>query len=388
MNITPSTPKKCKTKFPISSIVLCDADSRTVKVTVKGADWDRTIKAFADALYWHGELFGFQGLLTYDYSCGERGKDVRQALSTIQKILVENRKNIEVCFRENGKQFKLDLPDFTQDGDKWGKKLEDRKNLMLPRIAKDLDSAVRNHKGFRWYRNLFGEVWSGRVLGLEVCKCEGENKISFGIGKVSKNGSNGKPRKRFVEIVGNRPLEYRQGDIPQAGDLLRELIEDRQNGELAKFQKEHSLEARILSGELDVVVKDVGKLIPIIPLDRPPFQFPTRWFVGGRPRFVDCIMTDGHRPWVVELKVPEKGQSEYYRHAIPQAVLYREYIRNAGGVTQWFRDQRIDPHKCEAVIGVPILRSNRGHDGASQLLEHLEMVARPFGVKVVEIQGA
>ena len=84
-------------------------------------------------------------------------------------------------------------------------------------------------------------------------------------------------------------------------------------------------------------------------------MFPTLWSHthGARARYVDVLMRSNDIPWVVELKVNSGGKGKYYRHAIAQVVLYREFIRTATWIHPWFEDQGLDPQKCQAVVAFP-----------------------------------
>lgn len=47
-----------------------------------------------------------------------------------------------------------------------------------------------------------------------------------------------------------------------------------------------------------------------------------------------------------------RGEGVYYRHAIAQAVLYRESIRNATPLHFWFHDFDVAPTACRAAVVV------------------------------------
>jgi len=114
-----------------------------------------------------------------------------------------------------------------------------------------------------------------------------------------------------------------------------------------------------------------------------PFQLPTLWAPQGRARFLDALMHSEKVPWAVEIKEP-KGSSvgEDYRHAITQAVLYREFIRRAKELHSWFERQSLDASQCRAAIAFPKMESNQKQQ---ELLRHHQEVARAFGVEVIEI---
>lgn len=57
-------------------------------------------------------------------------------------------------------------------------------------------------------------------------------------------------------------------------------------------------------------------------------------------------------PWAVELKHHVGGAGQYYRHAVGQAVLYREFIRRADLLEPWFEKRGMDRGSCEALVAL------------------------------------
>ncbi len=49
------------------------------------------------------------------------------------------------------------------------------------------------------------------------------------------------------------------------------------------------------------------------------------------------------------------GVGQYDRHALGQAVLYRQFIRQARALHFWFDDQGLDATGCKAAVVVPDL---------------------------------
>ena len=91
-------------------------------------------------------------------------------------------------------------------------------------------------------------------------------------------------------------------------------------------------------------------------------QFPTLWGTDGRARYLDALLHKGRTPWAIEIKVDIDGSGTgiggYYRHAISQAVLYRQFIRAATPLHAWFKDQDLDADDCRAAVVVPDLTAD------------------------------
>jgi hypothetical protein len=116
-----------------------------------------------------------------------------------------------------------------------------------------------------------------------------------------------------------------------------------------------------------------------------PFQFPALWSPSGQARFIDVLMHIDETPYVVELK--ESGGSSPgldYRHAITQAVLYREFVKNASELHPWFLEKGINPARCQAAIAFPKMRTIPKH---KMILKQHKDVAKAFSVEVIEIEG-
>jgi hypothetical protein len=104
-------------------------------------------------------------------------------------------------------------------------------------------------------------------------------------------------------------------------------------------------------------------------------------------RYSDVIQRDAverDRPWVVELKVDAgKGQAQYFRNAIVQAVLHREFIRKGAQVRPWFNDHDLDSTLCRAGIAFPKLRGPDAHQ--TKLRTGATTLASLFDVSVFEV---
>jgi hypothetical protein len=247
-----------------------------------------------------------------------------------------------------------------------------------PRMAMDLETAV-NDDCFRWYRSVTSNYWSGRIEGLEVCRVSSDVKER----RLQVGGDNEGPAKRgFKAVLDEMGLEagsFEPHEIERVASAIHALAESRKNGELNNYQREHLLESRILSGKLKIVTS-AGVPTPV--LDKHPFQYPALWTPGGSARFVDALMRIGDVPYVVELKA-HSNRGQGYRHAVTQAVLYREFIRKADLLHPWFESRGLDPRKCQAVVAFPELG---GRNRGLLLSQHSE-VGRAFDVEVVEIKG-
>lgn len=259
----------------------------------------------------------------------------------------------------------------------WYARLMEEKS-DLPDIAKDLEAAV-NDDSFRWYRSVTADYWSGRIGGLEVCRVSSDGKER----RLQLGGINEGPAKKvFMKILEEEKVKagaFEHHQIKDVAKAIRSLAESRKNGKLKKYQREHLLESRILSGNLKIATA-AGTPVPV--LGDHPFQYPALWVPGGSAKFVDALMRIGDVPYVVELKA-ESNRGQGYRHAITQAVLYREFIREAVALHPWFERRGLDPRKCRALVAFPELEGrNRG-----LLLNLHSAVGRAFDVGVAEIKG-
>jgi hypothetical protein len=115
-------------------------------------------------------------------------------------------------------------------------------------------------------------------------------------------------------------------------------------------------------------------------------QFPTLWGTGGPARYLDALLHKGRTPWAIEMKVDIDGRGTgiggYYRHAVSQAVLYREFIRAATPLHFWFQDQCLDANDCRAAVVVPDLTAE------SARRDHradLQAICKLFDVELIEV---
>ena len=92
-------------------------------------------------------------------------------------------------------------------------------------------------------------------------------------------------------------------------------------------------------------------------------------------------LRDGRTPWAVEIKVerPKLGVKNYYRQAISQAILYRQFIRTAEPIRPWFERHKLDQETCRAAVVVPELAI----PAASS--EDLRRLCKVFDVELIEV---
>jgi len=133
----------------------------------------------------------------------------------------------------------------------------------------------------------------------------------------------------------------------------------------------------VLRGKVPV---QVGDTFLKVVCQKWPFQFPTRWSEKGRPRYVDALLRDGEVPYFVELKVGTASMAQYFRHAVTQVVLYREFIRKALLLHPWFEEQGLDAKRCRAIVAFPKKAKSKADD-----LSELRALAGFFDVEIVEL---
>lgn len=113
---------------------------------------------------------------------------------------------------------------------------------------------------------------------------------------------------------------------------------------------------------------------------------PTLWGASGSARYIDALLHKGRTPWAIEMKVDIGGTGTgiggYNRHAISQAVLYRQFIRAATPLHVWFTDQDLDADACRAAVVVPDLTAdNARRDHRADL----QSICKLFDVELIEV---
>lgn len=206
--------------------------------------------------------------------------------------------------------------------------------------------------------------WSLRLEGLEVARVSasgGELKV----GKDGRGGGQSLARKEWIATVHEtKPLRVSDSDdsVEVAVRLIAAFADrwlvSATNSAAVLVQNEHALESRILRAV--VPLKVGGRRLELIRPDDGIVnwgsQFPTKWGPGGSARYLDALLRDGDVPWAIEIKVQGPGGvGQYYRHAIVQAVLYREFIKGATDLHFWFERERLDARLCHAGVVIPTI---------------------------------
>lgn len=354
------------TRRSISAKVGWRLDDDGVSVRVEDPHADVQRNAMLDALH------------VWVVDCNRRGRvrlelpriapGVADALATLQAALVH--------------PVELDVeptigaaPDLGSGTEPWyGQLLARDKRLGdgLPEIAKLLDDAIASDT-FEWYATLNGPL-TGRVDGLIVCRLDGRQRGVVGIGTSKKAAT------LFAGATGRAgPLAFSRENWEEAAAAIRGVVAERIAAEspLRNLDGEHRLEARVLRGAVNVVRTNGIKLDVALASS----QFPSRWTVGGRARYLDVLMREGHTPWAVELKTRSGGAGKYLRHGVGQAALYRSFIHQATPLHPYLRDLGVDPAACRAAVAFPKLEG----PAAARRTQEVQEVAKLFDVEVIEL---
>lgn len=204
-----------------------------------------------------------------------------------------------------------------------------------------------------------GTRWSLRVEGLEVGRVTAKGGY-LDVGKEGKLGGQSAARISWLSHE-DRSARVSFGtddaDLARAAATIKHFASGWTPADpaLAPEQNEHALESRILRGAVPVAAD--GRELELIREHGTVnwgSQFPTKWGRDGSARYLDALLRDGSTPWAIEMKVQGAGGvGQYYRHAIAQAVLYREFIRGATPLHPWFEAYGLDPNACQAAVVVP-----------------------------------
>jgi len=268
-----------------------------------------------------------------------------------------------------------DLPNFSPlpKVEGWADSLMSRPTVV-PTLGRELATLVeKSVPAFRWYRNVTSDFWSGRVAGWQVCVlADGANVIRFG------------PTKN--ERVQNGPVS--RAGLKKLAAWLEGFARERgrSEGREGEHKREHLLEAGIWREAVPVILpSSSAQLKSIVPFKEAPLQVPALYSSDEEApaRFVDAVMREEGIPWVGELKVESGGQGQYYRHAITQAVLYREFLRQGSEMHPWFTQRGLFPEQFAGAIAFPRVRGSKGH--RTHILSQLRDTAACFGVEVVEL---
>ena len=345
------------------------------------------INALVDAVYLHLQTRGSIGNLRLVLGKKKDPKVVVEIISAIAHMIESLKIPLKIDLQIDSDHPDCETEDFAgvPKIQNWMAFLDERGKQKPPQLSLQLSKLV-DHGSFRWYRSVTGKEWSGRVEGLQVCTVQPDSgNIWLGVGKHGKNG-NGGAREEFLKISKHGDKTFKASEIDDVAGIIRALVKSRTHGNLNKFQKEHFLESRVLRGAEKLMVK--GKMLETV-CRHDPFQFPTLWAPEGKARYLDALMRLGNVPWAVELKEPSgSSRGQGYRHAITQAVLYREFIRQAKDVHPWFTNQNLDAELCQAAVAFPLMENKdkpAEHQKLRKLFQQHKKVADAFGVEIVEI---
>lgn len=248
----------------------------------------------------------------------------------------------------------------------------------LPTLVAGIVEAV-NDPALRAYPLLSTKVgWSLRLEGLEVARATSKS-ATLNVGKDSKTGTRSLPRGEWIAATGQAHPVVTDDPHRAAGLIASFASAWRSLATTRTDQDEHALESRILRGNVTLRANDVPlALIQPHPVVNWGSQFPTKWGPAGKPRYLDALLRDGSTPWAIEMKVQGgAGVGQYYRHAVAQAVLYREFIRQATPLHSWFDERGLNAKACEAAVVVPRLTNPKQlhwRDRVARLCDAFEVV--------------
>ena len=278
---------------------------------------------------------------------------------------------------------------------RWRRLLSEVLQRGLPPLVRDVMDQVGREE-LRAYPMLSQPGrWSIRLEGLEVARLDGAGGF-VDVGKPGKDNAVSPARREWLQASEPGVARDVRADDPGAIAAAARQITRFAAAWLnpgGKQQNEHALESRILRGHTPIDVPGVGVLDLIPPPTRDlegyanwGSQFPTLWGTGGPARYLDALLRKGRTPWAIEMKVDIGGSGTgiggYYRHAISQAVLYREFIRAATPLHFWFQDQDLDANDCRAAVIVPDLTAgNARRDHRADL----QSICKLFEVELIEV---
>ncbi len=243
--------------------------------------------------------------------------------------------------------------------------------------------------------------WSLRVEGVEAGRYA-KGQLTLTVGKdgstdpVTGTRRMSSPRTKWQQATGlTSPLVINEDDDLTAGvaalaAFAEAWLPPRNTLAAAAKQEEHALESRVLRGLVPLTPRGGGRLQLLDPgepggdhrgIVNWGSQFPTRWGHdgGNSARYLDALLRDGDTPWALELKaaLPGSGLRAYYRHAVGQAVLYRQFIQTATPLRPWFDRYGLDQAKVRAGVVLPELTA-----GPADLADRQAALCRMFGLEL------
>ncbi len=260
--------------------------------------------------------------------------------------------------------------------------------LARPRLVPGIVSEIVRAAGLpalRAYPMLSTkDRWSVRLEGLEVGRANAKG-ITLSVGKDGKGSVPSAQRQTWIDAT-RHAQPFSTGDVDEAITPIVDFATAWHGlSENSVDHDEHALESRILRGAAPIEVG--GRRLALIQGDDGVVnwgsQFPTKWGSGGSARYLDGLLRDVSTPWAIEMKVQGgAGVGQYYRHAVAQAVLYREFIRRASPLHDpWFTVRGLDATACEAAVVVPQMTNPK----QAQWRDRVVRLCEVFGVAFVEV---
>jgi len=358
-------------KRPDGSQVVAVPGSRETAKGKKPVSPKECVDALIDAIYWARQE---PELGTFSFLIG-KGPQSDISVSVVDTLLSAIRCSKPSINIEH--DFVPRQPSTPAFGDlsNWAKML--KRPFCQPLLAAAKTIEARVGIGFKWYRIISSSTTCfGRVEGLNVCSASWKKMhfvSSFSLGKP-KGGTDA----MFQGLANTLGINLSPtGEEAHVDTLTRLLAARRSDPVLRDLQPEHVVESRIISGHSRILDGD-GRALGLID-SGVPFQFPARWSALDPNRHIDLLMRypGDPRPWVVELKAGSEG--EYLRHAIGQAALYREFIRNADALSFWFEAFGLDIERCEAAVALASTKP--------KLLAEAKDLGEHFGVQIFKVEG-
>ncbi len=235
-------------------------------------------------------------------------------------------------------------------------------------------------------------TWSMRVEGLEIGRFR-DRRGWLDVGKDAESGAQSEARRIWQHATGLRERHLVEESNPESVAACVNLVHGfatawlTSGGTTRIRQNEHALESRILRGHTRLRTSS-NRMLELISGKHPVVnwgsQFPTKWGRQGAARYLDAILRDGPTPWAIEMKVAgSAGVGQYYRHAITQAVLYREFIKRATPLHWWFDAKNLTADHCKGAVVVPKLT------GANAVWrDGLQRLCRTFDIDLIEVDPA
>ncbi|MGH8962409.1 MAG: hypothetical protein ACRDWT_14685 [Jatrophihabitantaceae bacterium] len=383
-----------------SSVIRCIYDGQRAVAVGSDASSKTQIAAMLDLLHLHNDGADPATAVVTNRDeitiiLGDHKDEAVDALCTLRDTLLEGPVvNIRI-HQDDGTltrvgQSTLDLADAKNLYPGWS---DDLRAVATPPPLVDKFARSADMPEFRAYPMLTSSGWwSMRLEGLEVGRLrDGQGWLD--VGKDASSGAQSEARKvwqQATSLHNRHSVDERDPDSVSSGvDLVRAFAAAwlTNNGSTPVRQNEHALESRILRGHTTLRTTQ-GLTLELISGRHPVVnwgsQFPTKWGRQGSARYLDALLRDGTTPWAIEMKVAgSAGVGQYYRHALAQAVLYREFIKRATPLHWWFTDKRLEPADCKSAVVVPDLT------GASAVWRPgLHRLCRSFGVDLIEVDHA